>query len=393
MKYLITLIFWFTLLISYSQNKSWHKAPDGNVVSQWLQFDEDYFYYKDKLYTGFAFELHNDFSLKSESQFKEGIKMSEKRWLKNGELDYDYKAEIDEKKNIISEYTNGSLYRKTFFKKQLKTTSYYENNIKTSETEELIKDSVVVEKKWYKNGGLMEKSVLKKGKYSFKKNGPSTMWYENGNKMFECNYSGEWSGGTTGKQITYYNNGKMAVSGEVNNFNQKETWNFFDEKQNIRVKEICLNDSLRNRNLNFYSKEGVLLSDHEIRLGKDYRTIELYDFTKEHPMSVSLPINHPDISITRDIPDTLRNVYYFKCIELKKTVNFIKIEFIDEGCRSPRATFSFRDKNNNELFKHNNYSFGQRHLVISDNTLLSKTKFIYYSACEGALVQLVALYE
>ena len=55
------------------------------------------FYYKDKLYTGFAFELHNDFSLKSESQFKEGIKMSEKRWLKNGELDYDYKAEIDEK--------------------------------------------------------------------------------------------------------------------------------------------------------------------------------------------------------------------------------------------------------------------------------------------------------
>ena len=133
MKYLITLIFWFTLLISYSQNKSWHKAPDGNVVSQWLQFDEDYFYYKDKLYTGFAFELHNDFSLKSESQFKEGIKMSEKRWLKNGELDYDYKAEIDEKKNIISEYTNGSLYRKTFIKKQLKTTSYYENNIKTSE--------------------------------------------------------------------------------------------------------------------------------------------------------------------------------------------------------------------------------------------------------------------
>ena len=78
---------------------------------------------------------------------------------------------------------------------------------------------------------------------------------------------------------------------------------------------------------------------------------------------------------------------------MKKTVNFIKIEFIDEGCRSPRATFSFRDKNNNELFKHNNYSFGQRHLVISDNTLLSKTKFIYYSACEGALVQLVALYE
>ena len=39
---------------------------------------------------------------------------------KNGELDYDYKAEIDEKKNIISEYTNGSLYRKTFIKKQLK---------------------------------------------------------------------------------------------------------------------------------------------------------------------------------------------------------------------------------------------------------------------------------
>ena len=36
---------------------------------------------------------------------------------KNGELDYDYKAEIDEKKNIISEYTNGSLYRKTYIKK------------------------------------------------------------------------------------------------------------------------------------------------------------------------------------------------------------------------------------------------------------------------------------
>ena len=48
------------------------------------------------------------------------------------------------------------------------------------------------------------------------------MWYENGNKMFECNYSGEWYGGTTGKQITYYNNGKMAVSGEVNDLIKKK---------------------------------------------------------------------------------------------------------------------------------------------------------------------------
>ena len=64
------------------------------------------------------------------------------------------RLKLMKKLNIISEYTNGSLYRKTFIKKQLKTTCYYENNIKTSETEELIKkDSVVVEKKWYKNGG------------------------------------------------------------------------------------------------------------------------------------------------------------------------------------------------------------------------------------------------
>ena len=92
-------------------------------------------------------------------------------------------------------------------------------------------------------------------------------------------------------------------------------------------------------------------------------------------MSVNLPINHPDISITRDIPDSLRNEHYYECIELKKSVNFIKIEFIDQGCGIPLTSFSFRDKNNNELFEHNNYSFGQRHLVISDKTLLSKTKF------------------
>lgn len=393
MRYLFTLIFWFAFLIIYSQNKSWHNAPEGNVVLQWLQYDEDYFYYNDKLYTGFAFELHYDFNLKSESQFKEGIKISEKRWLKNGELDYDYKAEIDEKKNIISEYNNGSLYKKTFIKKQLKTTSYYENNIKTSETEELIKDSVAIKNKWDNLGNLIEKSVLKKGLYGFDKNGPSTMWYKNGKKMFECNFTGEWYGGTLGKQNTYYNNGKMAISGEVNNFNQKEIWNFFDENQTIRIKEICLKDSLRNRNFNFYSKDGILLSNNEISLGVDYRTLQLYDFTKEYPMSVNLPINHPDISITRDIPDSLRNEHYYECIELKKSVNFIKIEFIDQGCGIPLTSFSFRDKNNNELFEHNNYSFGQRHLVISDKTLLSKTKFIYHSTCEGPLIQLVVLYE
>ena len=392
-------LLFFTLLLGvlinsiFSQNKSWDKAPEGNVVLQWLQYDEDYFYYNDKLYTGFAFELHYDFSLKSESQFKEGIKISEKRWLKNGELDYDYKAEIDEKKNIISEYTNGSLYKKTFIKKQLKTTSYYENNIKTSETEELIKDSLAIKKKWDNLGNLIEKSVLKKGLYGFDKNGPSTMWYENGKKMFECNFTGdEWYGGTLGKQNTYYNNGKMAISGEVNNFNQKEIWNFFDENQTIRIKEICLKDSLRNRNFNFYSKDGILLSNNEIRLGVDYRTLQLYDYNKEYPMSVNLPINHPDISITRDIPDSLRNEHYYECIELKKSVNFIKIEFIDQGCGIPLTSFSFRDENNNELFEHNNYSFGQRHLVISDKTLLSKTKFIYHSTCEGALIQLVVLY-
>ncbi len=392
-------LLFFTLLLGvlinsiFSQNKSWDKAPEGNVVLQWLQYDEDYFYYNDKLYTGFAFELHYDFSLKSESQFKEGIKISEKRWLKNGELDYDYKAEIDEKKNIISEYTNGSLYKKTFIKKQLKTTSYYENNIKTSETEELIKDSLAIKKKWDNLGNLIEKSVLKKGLYGFDKNGPSTIWYQNGNKMFECNFTGEeWYGGTLGKQNTYYNNGKMAISGEVNNFNQKEIWNFFDENQTIRIKEICLKDSLRNRNFNFYSKDGILLSNNEIRLGVDYRTLQLYDYNKEYPMSVNLPINYPDISITRDIPDSLRYEYYYECIELKKSVNFIKIEFIDQGCGIPLTSFSFRDKNNNELFEHNNYSFGQRHLVISDKTLLSKTKFIYHSTCEGALIQLVVLY-
>ena len=72
-----------------------------------------------------------------------------------------------------------------------------------------------------------------------------------------------------------------------------------------------MNDSLRNRNFNFYSKEGVLLSDHEIRLGKDYRTIKLYDFTKEYPLNVDLPINHPDISITnlRTSNDSLRYDY------------------------------------------------------------------------------------
>jgi antitoxin component YwqK of YwqJK toxin-antitoxin module len=393
MRYLFTLIFWFAFLIIYSQNKSWHNAPEGNVVLQWLQYDEDYFYYNDKLYTGFAFELHYDFNLKSESKFKEGIKISEKRWLKNGELDYDYRAEIDEKKNIISEYNNGSLYKKTFIKKQLKTTRYYENNIKTSETEELIKDSVAIKNKWDNLGNLIEKSVLKKGLYGFDKNGPSTMWYKNGKKMFECNFTGEWYGGTLGKQNTYYNNGKMAISGEVNNFNQKEIWNFFDENQTIRIKEICLKDSLRNRNFNFYSKDGILLSNNEISLGVDYRTLQLYDFTKEYPMSVNLPINHPDISITRDIPDSLRNEHYYECIELKKSVNFIKIEFIDQGCGIPLTSFSFRDKNNNELFEHNNYSFGQRHLVISDKTLLSKTKFIYHSTCEGPLIQLVVLYE
>ena len=113
---------------------------------------------------------------------------------------------------------------------------------------------------------------------------------------------------------------------------------------------------------------------------------------------------HPDIELSIIDQDALTDFnqqaidlhLHFgsgECIELKKSVNFIKIEFIDQGCGIPLTSFSFRDKNNNELFEHNNYSFGQRHLVISDKTLLSKTKFIYHSTCEGPLIQLVVLYE
>ena len=70
---------------------------------------------------------------------------------------------------------------------------------------------------------------------------------------------------------------------------------------------------------------------------------------------------------------------------VEKRANFIKIEFFDEGCGGPFTSFSFRDKNNNEIFKHKNYSLGQRHLVISDTALLSNTRFIYHSTCEGGL--------
>ena len=143
---------------------------------------------------------------------------------------------------------------------------------------------------------------------------------------------------------------------------------------------------------NKFCKLDKLSNNEKSFLNKNCDDDIIDDYNKEYPMSVNLPINHPDISITRDIPDSLRNEHYYECIELKKSVNFIKIEFIDQGCGIPLTSFSFRDKNNNELFEHNNYSFGQRHLVISDKTLLSKTKFIYHSTCEGALIQLVVLY-
>jgi antitoxin component YwqK of YwqJK toxin-antitoxin module len=359
---------------------------------KWLQSYEGYFYYNDLLYSGFAFELHRNKNLKAELQFKEGIIISKKKWLENGKLNYDYFADIDDKNNITNEYEFGDLYKKTLIKDDLKTISFYKNKIKTSETEEIITDSLAVKKRWDEYGNLIEKSELIKGKYGYKKNGLSTMWYKNGNKMFECNYRAGWYGTSPGKQITYYSNGMMSVSGEVNNYNQKEIWNFFDEKQNLRIKEICFNDSLRNRNLKFYNKDGKKHSNNEIKLGTDYRIIEFFDLTKEYPYSENLPINHPDISITRNKPDSLK--YGFgECIELKKNVNFIKIEFLDRGCGSPYTSFSFRDKNNNELYNHKNFSLGQRHLVISDEKLLSKTKFIYHSTCEGELIQIVALYK
>ena len=389
-------VIFFTLLCGilinsiFSQNKSWDKAPKGSIPMMWLKSYEDYFYYKELLYSGIAFELHKNNNLKAELQFKDGVIILEKKWLENGELDYDYFADIDDKYNITNEYEFGDLYKKTLIKDDLKTVSYYNNKIKTSETEEIITDSLAIKKRWDEYGNLIEKSELKKGKYGYEKYGPSTMWYKNGNKMFECTFiNAQWS---SGKQITYYNNGVMAVSGEVNNYNQKEIWNFFDEKQNIRIKEICFNDSLRNRNFKFYNKDGKILSYNEIKLGIDYRTVEFFDLTKEYPPSINIPINHPDISITRNKIDSL--IYeYGKCIELKKNVNFIKIEFLDQGCGSPRTSFSFRDKNNNELYNYKNFSLGQKHLVISDEKLLSKTKFIYHSTCEGYLIQLVALYE
>tara|TARA_Y100000389_G_C17387928_1_gene478161 strand:- start:94 stop:1275 length:1182 start_codon:yes stop_codon:yes gene_type:complete len=390
-------LLFFTLLLGvlinsiFSQNKSWDKAPKGNVPMKWLQSYKDYFYYNDLLYSGFAFELHRNKNLKAEFQFKDGVKISEKKWLENGDLDYDYFADVDDINKIINEYKSGDLYKKTIIKDDLKTIRYYKNKIKTSETEEIIVDSIVIEKKWDDYGNLIEKSELKKRKYGYKKNGPSTMWYKNGNKMFECNYNDGWYGTTYGKQITYYKNGMMAVSGEVNNLNQKEVWDFFDEKQNLRIKEICFNDSLRNRNLNFYNNDGEILSNNEIKLGIDYRIVEFFDLTKEYPYSENIPINHSDISITRIKPDSLN--YYGECVELKKNVNFIKIEFLDQGCGSPYTSFSFRDKNNNELYNYNNFSLGQKHLVISDEKLLFKTKFIYHSTCEGHLIQLVALYE
>ena len=392
MRYLFILINCFTFSIIFSQSRSWDRAPEGNMPIEWLQSYNNNFYFNDLPYSGFAFELHRNKNLKAEFQFKDGIKVSEKKWLENGELNFDYFADIDDKNNITNEYEFGDLYKKTLIKDDLKTISYYKNKFKTSETKEIIIDSLAIEKKWDEYGNLIEKSELKKGKYYYEKNGPSTMWYKNGNKMFECNYTVGWHTISSGKQITYYSNGMIAVSGEVNNYNQKEIWNFFDEKKNLRVKEICFNDSLRNRNFKLYNKDGKILSNNEIKLGIDYRTIEFFDLTKEYPLSENIPINHPDISITRNKPDSL-NYEYGECIELKKNVNFIKIEFFDQGCGNPYTSFSFRDKNNKELYDFKNFSFAQRHLVISDEKLLSKTKFIYHSTCEGHLTQLIVLYD
>ena len=392
MRCLFILINCFTFSIIFSQSRSWDRAPEGNMPIEWLQSYNNNFYFNDLPYSGFAFELHRNKNLKAEFQFKDGIKVSEKKWLENGELNFDYFADIDDKNNITNEYEFGDLYKKTLIKDDLKTISYYKNKFKTSETKEIIIDSLAIEKKWDEYGNLIEKSELKKGKYYYEKNGPSTMWYKNGNKMFECNYTVGWHTISSGKQITYYSNGMIAVSGEVNNYNQKEIWNFFDEKKNLRVKEICFNDSLRNRNFKLYNKDGKILSNNEIKLGIDYRTIEFFDLTKEYPLSENIPINHPDISITRNKPDSL-NYEYGECIELKKNVNFIKIEFFDQGCGNPYTSFSFRDENNKELYDFKNFSFAQRHLVISDEKLLSKTKFIYHSTCEGHLTQLIVLYD
>ena len=65
-------VLFFTLLCGilinpiFSQNKSWDKAPKGNIPMKWLQYYEGYFYYNDLLYSGFAFELHRNKNLKAE---------------------------------------------------------------------------------------------------------------------------------------------------------------------------------------------------------------------------------------------------------------------------------------------------------------------------------------
>ena len=157
-------LLFFTLLCGilinpiFSQNKSWDKAPKGNIPMKWLQSYEGYFYYNDLLYSGFAFELHRNKNLKAELQFKEGIIISKKKWLENGKLNYDYFADIDDKNNITNEYEFGDLYKKTLIKDDLKTISFYKNKIKTSETEEIITDSLAVKKRWDEYGNLIEKS-------------------------------------------------------------------------------------------------------------------------------------------------------------------------------------------------------------------------------------------
>jgi antitoxin component YwqK of YwqJK toxin-antitoxin module len=360
MKKLSILFYFFYVFNFLSQQKSWDSKPKPvNVPIEWLVEINNKYFYNDELYSGLAFNLHYNQKLKKEFEINEGFLTS-----------------------LISFNDEGDLIKKIEFDKAFRISRNFENNILINEYKTTENNTTGIFKSWYNSGHLKEKTPIVKGKYSLNKKGSSEMWYTNGNKMFECNYIGDGSGTTFGKRNTYYNNGVLSVSGEVNEFGVEENWNFYDNNGKLRIREIYVKNSNQKREFTFYDKNGNKLNKEELIIGEDFRTID-------NPYS----LNYPDIVVNKTNIDSLRYNNYRETIKLNSKVQFLKIEFLDQGCRYPYTSFSFRDKNNNELYDYKNFSIAQRHLTVSDEKLLSKTKYIYHRTCEGYLVQITVLYK
>lgn len=223
MKVIFSFVFLFTFLCSqllFAQNP---------IEVSNLQVKDEISYYKNKPFTGEAYEMYNSTKKAVTAHFKDGkLDGSLVRYHENGNpssFEEFNRGEIISRKQT---YENGKIY----------TVEKFKNGKYDGEQIE-----------YHLNGNYADKIFYKDGK-------PEGLWvayYENGNIATVEKYR---DGKQEGEQKIYHENGKLMAKGAYKNGKAEGVWERYDDKGELLQKIFYTNGSIDNyKTKQLYSKD------------------------------------------------------------------------------------------------------------------------------------------